>query len=57
MLGELLNRRRARQWQHATEVAPEDDFLRRAEIITKVFVVVMLVVFVGIVVGLILAVS
>jgi len=57
VFSELLNRRRARRWQHWTEVAPEDDFLRRARIITTIFVVVMLVVFVGIVVGLILAVA
>ena len=57
VFSDLLDRRRARRWQHWTEVAPEVDYLRPARIITTIFVVVMLVIFVGIVVGLILAVD
>ena len=56
-LGEFLNRRRARRWQRWTEVAPEDDFLRRAALVTRIFVVLMTVVLVLIVVGVVLAVS
>jgi len=57
VFSEFLNRRQARRWQRWTEVAPEDEFLRRARIVTTIFVVVMLVVLVGIVVGLILALT
>jgi MFS superfamily sulfate permease-like transporter len=57
VFSELLNRRRARRWQRWTEVAPEDDYLRPARVITTIFVVVMLVVIVGIVLGLILALA
>jgi hypothetical protein len=56
-LGELRDRRRARRWQHWTEVAPEDDFVRRAGIVTAIAVVFMLVVFAMIVIGLILALT
>ena len=57
VFSELLNRRRARRWQRWTEVAPEDDYLRPARVVTTIFVVIMLVLLVGIVVGLILAVA
>jgi hypothetical protein len=55
--GEFLTRRRARRWQRWTEVAPEDDFLRRAAFVTRIFVVIMAVLLVLIVVGVVLAVS
>jgi MFS superfamily sulfate permease-like transporter len=57
VFSELLNRHRARRWQRWTEVAPEDDYLRPARVVTTIFVVIMLVLLVGIVVGLILAVA
>ena len=57
VLTELLNRRRARRWQRWTETAPEDDFLRRARIITAVFVGVMLLLLVGTVVAVIVALA
>jgi hypothetical protein len=56
-LGQVRNRRRARRWQHWTEVAPEDDFARRAGILTAIAVAFMLVLFVLIVVGLVLALA
>jgi hypothetical protein len=57
VFSELLNRRRARRWQRWTEVAPEDDYLRPARVVTTIFAVIMLVLLVGIVVGLILGVA
>ena len=57
VLTELLNRRRARRWQRWTEIAPEDDLLRRARIITTVFVGVMFLLLVGIVVAVIVALA
>ena len=57
VLGELLKRRRARRWQRWTEVAPEDDFLRRAALVTRIFVVIMVLVLALIVLGVVLAVS
>ena len=56
-VGEYRRRRQARRWQRWTEVEPEDDFLRRAGIITSIFIVLMLVLFVLIIVGVVLAVS
>jgi hypothetical protein len=56
-VGEYRRRRQARRWQRWTEVEPEDDFLRRAGVITSIFIVLMLVLFVLIVVGVVLAVS
>ena len=57
LLAEWRRRRAGRRWQRWTEVAPEDEFLRRARVVTTGFVVIMLAVLVGIVVGLILAVT
>jgi hypothetical protein len=56
-VSEVVARRRARRWQHWTEVPPEDDFARRAGIVTAIFVTLMLLVLVLIVVGVVLAVS
>ena len=56
-VGEYRRRRQARRWQRWTEVEPEDDFLRRAGIITSIFIVLMLGLFVLIIVGVVLAVS
>jgi hypothetical protein len=57
VLTEFINRRRARRWQRWTETAPEDDVLRRARIITTIFVGVMLLLLVGIVVAVIVALA
>jgi hypothetical protein len=32
VVGELLSRRRARRWQHWSEVAPEEGYLRWARV-------------------------
>jgi hypothetical protein len=56
-VGEYRRRRQARRWQRWTEVEPEDDFVRRASIITSIFIVLMLGLFVLIIVGVVLAVS
>ena len=56
-VGEFRRRRQARRWQHWSEVDPEDDFLRRSRIVTVIAVVFMLLVFVMIALGLILALS
>ena len=57
VFGDLRRRREARRWQRWSEVAPEDDFARRAGILSMIAVAFMLLVFVLIVVGLILALS
>jgi hypothetical protein len=57
LLADWRRRRAGRRWQRWTEIAPEDDLLRRARFVTSIFVVIMLVVFIGIVVGLILALA
>jgi hypothetical protein len=57
ILGEVWRRHQARRWQRWTEVAPEDDFARRAGILTAIAVAFMLIVFVLIVVGLVLALA
>jgi hypothetical protein len=56
-VGEYRRRRQARRWQRWTEVEPEDDFVRRAGILTGIAIVFMLGLFVLIVVGLVLALS
>jgi hypothetical protein len=57
VFGDLHRRRQARRWQRWTEVAPEDDFARRAGIVTAIAVTLMLFVFILIVLGVVLAVS
>jgi hypothetical protein len=57
VFADLRRRHEARRWQRWSEVAPEDDFARRAGILSMIAVVFMLLVFVLIVVGLILALS
>jgi len=52
-VGELLSRRRARRWQHWSEVAPEDDLLRWARAGTIVATAFLLIVVAGIVVALV----
>ena len=54
---ELLNRRRARRWQHWTEVDPVEDYARLARVGTAVAVAFFLLVFAAIAVGLILALT
>jgi hypothetical protein len=56
-VGDYRRRREAKRWQRWTEVAPEEDFGRRAGIVTMVFVVFMLLLLVLIVVGLVLALA
>jgi hypothetical protein len=57
ILGGVRRRHQARRWQRWTEVAPEDDFARRAGILTAIAVAFMLILFAAIVIGLILALS
>ena len=56
-LSQVRNRHQARRWQRWTEVAPEDDFARRAGILTAIAVAFMLILLAAIVVGLILALA
>jgi hypothetical protein len=56
-VGEYRRRRQARRWQRWTEVEPEEDFVRRASIITSIFVVLMLGLLALIIVGVVLAVT
>jgi hypothetical protein len=55
-VGEYRRRRQARRWQRWSEVEPEDDFVRRAGVVTTIFIVLMLLLLVLIVVGVVLAV-
>ena len=56
-IGDYRRRREAKRWQRWTEVAPEEDFARRAGIFTMIFVVFMLLLVVLVVVGLVLALA
>jgi hypothetical protein len=56
-IGDYRRRREAKRWQRWTEVAPEEDFERRAGIFTVIFVVFMLLLVVLVVVGLVLALA
>ena len=56
-VGDYRRRREAKRWQRWSEVDPEEDFARRAGIITMVFVIFMLLLLMLIVVGVVLALA
>jgi hypothetical protein len=57
VVSDFLVRRRARRWQRWSEVPPEEDYARRARIVTVIATLFFLLVFALIVLGLVLEVS
>jgi len=53
VVGELINRRRARRWQRWSETEPEQDYLRWARVGTIVATAFFVLLFGAIIIGLV----